>query len=74
MMQASPLTPLKLVRLERRALRYEVAKKIGVADRTLARWEEGENSPPLNEAVKLAEIYGVTLEQLAGRQPLDQAV
>ena len=73
-METKPLTSMKLLRLERRIDRCVVAEAIGVSDRTMARWEEGGNSPPLVDAVKLANLYQVTLDQLAGREVAQHAV
>lgn len=74
-MNPIPLTPLKRLRLERRIDRYKVAEMIDVSDKTLKRWEEGEISPGLDDAAKLADVYHVTLDELAGRgTPHPQAV
>lgn len=64
-----PLTPLKRIRLEGnpRHHRYVVAQAIGVTDRTLRNWEEGDSSPNLDQAVKLADFYRVSLDEIAGR-------
>lgn len=39
----------------------EVAKALNVSTVTISSWERGYNSPTLFQAVKLAEIYGITL-------------
>lgn len=69
-MSPKPLSAMKRIRLELRHDRCKVADRIEVSDRTLRNWEEGESSPTIEAAIKLATIYGVTLDQLAGRAPL----
>jgi transcriptional regulator with XRE-family HTH domain len=66
-MYVKTLTPMKILRLERRLDRCVVATEIGVSDRTLARWEEGYSYPPLDAAAKLADRYQVSLDAIAGR-------
>lgn len=63
----TPLTALKRNRLERRIDRCKVAQVIGVSDKTLSRWEEAQDF--LEEVVKLADFYGVSLDELVGRAP-----
>jgi transcriptional regulator with XRE-family HTH domain len=64
-MDVKPLSTLETIRRERRMLRYQVASAIGVSDQTMRRWERGEAHPPLDDARRLADHYGVTLDQLA---------
>lgn len=44
-----------------------VAKEIKVAPRAYQNYEYGEREPKLSTLVKLADLYGVTLDYLAGR-------
>ena len=47
--------------------RKEVAYSIGCSENTLASWERGETSPKLFPyGVKLAELYGCTIDYLSG--------
>lgn len=55
---------------------YSISKKIGVSDVSLYKWREGETTPNLDTAIKLADYFGVTLDELAGREsppPTEQA-
>ena len=42
----------------------ELSKQIGYSDKTISRWENGTTVPDISTLVKLAEFYGVTLEEL----------
>lgn len=44
----------------------ELAERIGVALRTVQRYEGGESEPPFETAQALAQILGTTTEYLAG--------
>lgn len=41
-----------------------LAEKIGVARQTIVKWESGESSPDLETAGKLAEVLGVSVDDL----------
>jgi AbrB family looped-hinge helix DNA binding protein len=42
----------------------DVAEKVGVSRQAVAKWESGETSPDINACVVLAEIFGVSLDDL----------
>lgn len=42
----------------------EVAEKIGVSRQAVAKWENGETIPDLENSTALAELYNVTLDEL----------
>lgn len=42
----------------------EVAEKIGVTRQAIAKWESGDSAPDLVNCDSLAELYGVTLDDL----------
>ena len=47
--------------------REEVAEKLDRSAEVIGKWERGESSPPLMpDAVKLASIYGCSVDYLAG--------
>ena len=74
--QASELTVLsKRLRDSREAVgmsRAEVAKRIGVNEVSLYRWETGENRPRAKGLSDLARVYGRSVEWLVGSQtPVD---
>ncbi len=46
----------------------DVAEKVGVSRQAVAKWESGETSPDINSCVVLAEIFGVSLDDLVNWQ------
>lgn len=49
----------------------KAAKAIGVAASTIVAWEKHGSRPNMAAAQRAAEVYGVTLDQLAGRAPFE---
>ncbi len=58
------------LRAARKLSRDVVSKAIGISAKTYERYEKNERNPDAPVLVKLAEFYGVTLDQLVGRTPL----
>ena len=44
----------------------EVAISLGVAPPQISKWEAGVTEPSLENLIKLAELYGVTLDEIVG--------
>ncbi len=44
-----------------------VAKKINTSHQNISRWESGKILPSIDFCVKLADLYGVSLDELVGR-------
>lgn len=42
----------------------EVAEKIGISRQAYAKWEKGETIPDVERCLKLAELYGTTIDAL----------
>ena len=47
----------------------DVADKIGVTRQSIAKWESGETVPDLEKCRLLAELFGVSLDNLANFEP-----
>ena len=45
-----------------------VAKKINTSHQNISRWESGKILPSIDFCVKLADLYGVSLDELIGRE------
>lgn len=58
---------LRGLRCERRMTQQELAKAVGVSKASVSHWEVGTSQPSLSVALELAELFGCTLDQLAGR-------
>lgn len=56
---------LKALRLAGRLTLEEVAERIGVSRQAAAKWENGETVPDLSNCAALADLYGVSLDDLA---------
>lgn len=46
----------------------ELSKKIGTSHQNVNRWEKGEVLPSIDFLVKLADFYGISLDELVGRK------
>ena len=45
----------------------EVAEKLGVSRQAVAKWERGETAPDIEFCIKLAEIYGTSVDALVNK-------
>lgn len=59
---------LRVRRLQLLMSQDELAKKIGVTQTTIWLYENGEATPKLEIALRLAKVLGMTVEQLAGEE------
>lgn len=57
-------TNLKNLRKISKYTQEEVADKIGVSRQAVAKWENGETIPDINNCLALAQLYKVTLDDL----------
>lgn len=46
-----------------------VARQIEVSRQTIMNWESGENKPNVDKAIKLAKLFGVTVDELLSDDP-----
>ena len=63
---------LSALRKKRGLTQKAAAEQSGIAFRSYRRYEAGERELPLSVACILADFFGVTLDQLAGRAPLPE--
>lgn len=59
---------LKYHRLIRNKSIPQVEKDTGISNSNLSRWENGKVIPSIDFCVKLADYYGITLDELIGRE------
>lgn len=45
----------------------KLAKKIGIKQQNISRWEANENTPNIFDLITLADFYGITIDELIGR-------
>ena len=46
---------------------YDVERDIKINHSQLYRWESNQNEPSITQCIKLADYYGVSLDELVGR-------
>ena len=46
---------------------YKHGRNINTSHQNVSRWESGKILPSINFCVKLADLYGVSLDELVGR-------
>ncbi len=46
----------------------EVERATGISNQNLSRWEQGKVLPNIDFCVQLADYYGITLDELVGRE------
>ena len=45
----------------------ELAERLNYTDKAVSKWERGESMPDVTTLVQLADLFGVSLDDLAGR-------
>lgn len=60
---------LKQLRKSHRVTQEQLAAHVGISYSGYRRYESGERDMPLSIAVKLADLYGIALDELVGRTP-----
>ncbi|MDE7454885.1 MAG: helix-turn-helix domain-containing protein [Clostridia bacterium] len=58
---------LRYAREEKGLSQLELAEKTGISHQNINRWESGKVLPNIDFCVKLANFYGITLDELVGR-------
>lgn len=61
---------LKKARLESKLSQAKVAKALNTTQQQIAKYETGKQEIPFYRAIELAELYGCSLDYLAGRTEL----
>lgn len=55
---------LKIYRKQSNFTQEEIAAKLGVSRQAVAKWERGETLPDIESCLKLADLYGITVDML----------
>ena len=63
------LANLRRVRRFREIGQVQLAERVGISVATLALIEQGKRDPKLSVALKIAEVLGVSIDELTGRKP-----
>lgn len=59
---------LKFHRRKAKLSQIELAKKIKTSQQNISRWEKNEVEPSISFCIILADFYGITLDELIGRE------
>lgn len=62
---------LKNLRKQRKLTQSDLAEIIGVSQVTMGRYETGEREMPYETLFQLADFFGVTIDEILGRVPMD---
>ena len=57
---------LKELREEKAMFQSQLATELKVGQSTIARWESGKRVPDIDDAIKIAQYFGVTTDYLFG--------
>lgn len=61
---------IKELRAEFQVTQKELADKIGNTQRNVCNWENGKSEPDCESMVKIANLFGITLDELFGRNTI----
>ena len=64
---------IKDIRTRRNLTQAEVASALGVSSVVYSRYETGSRQPSIETLVQLADIFGVTVDYLLGRQDIEDS-
>ena len=59
---------LKNWRIENKKTLLEVQNETGISNQNLSRWERGDVLPNIDFCVQLADYYGISIDELIGRE------
>ena len=59
---------LKVLRKENKMSQQKLADLLGLGQSTIAMWEKGKNSPEYESLIKIANIFNVSIDDLAGQK------
>ena len=59
---------LEELRQERNFSQRDLAKQTGISQQALSLWEQNKRTPNMDDCIVLADFYGITLDELVGRE------
>ncbi len=57
------------LRVKNNLTQTELAQKLNYSDKSVSKWENGDSIPPIDTLKELADLYGVTLDYIASKNP-----
>lgn len=64
---------IKDIRTRKNLTQAEVAKALGVSSVVYSRYENGTRQPSIEVLIQMADIFGVTVDYLLGRQEIEDS-
>lgn len=64
---------IKDIRLRKGLTQSEVASALGVSSVVYSRYENGKRQPSIDTLIQMADIFGVTVDYLLGRQDIEDS-
>lgn len=61
------------LRRERHMTQEELGERLGVTNKTVSRWENGNYMPPVEMLAELSSLYGVSINELVSGKRLERA-
>lgn len=62
------------LRIMNNMTQMELAEKLNYSDKTISKWERAESSPDITVLVKIADLFGVTLDYLVKSENIEETV
>ena len=59
----------KEYRMEKKLSQRDLAQATGISQQAISFWEQDKRTPNMDDCIKLADFYGITLDELVGRTP-----
>lgn len=59
---------LRFYRERQRWTQQQLAEKIGYSEKSISKWEKGDGLPPIEIAVQLASLFGISMEEMLFEQ------
>lgn len=64
---------LKELRKSEKMTQEELGDRVGVTNKTISKWENGDYMPPIDVLMLLSEIYGVSINEILNGRRLEDA-
>lgn len=57
----------KELRKEKKLSQRDLAKETGISQQAISFWEQNKRTPNMDDCIKLADFYNISLDELVGR-------
>ena len=66
-MPCGKVSIFKELRIEKGLSQRDLAKETGISQQAISFWEQDKRAPNMDDCIKLANFYGISLDELVGR-------